>query len=86
MEVNEVDPSSGSSQNISVTTQKIVSEIKSLEKELEEIQISCSHPTYSIKNSPQSAESNFCLRKICDDCQAVLGYPNQEEINKWASS
>jgi hypothetical protein len=39
MEVNEVDPSLGSSQDISSTTNKIVNEIKLLEKELEEIPI-----------------------------------------------
>lgn len=86
MEVNEVDPSSGSSPNISSTTNKIVNEIKSLEKELEEIQNSCYHPSYSIKNPPHSGEGSFYLRKICDDCQLVLGYPSQEEIKNWASS
>jgi hypothetical protein len=86
MEVNESD--SGSSQNpdISVTTQKIVKEIKSLEKELETIQDSCDHPSSSIKNSPAKGESSFCLRKICDKCQAVVGYPNPDEINTWVSS
>lgn len=86
MEVSEVDPSTGPSQDISSTTNKIVNEIKSLEKELEEIQKNCLHPSYSIKNSPQSGEGSFYLRKICDDCQLILGYPNQDEIKNWASS
>ena len=86
MEVNEVDPLLGSSQDISSTTNKIVNEIKLLEKELEEIQKSCTHSSYTIKNSPQSGEGTFYLRKICDSCQLVLGYPNQEEIKNWASS
>lgn len=86
MEINEVDSSSSPSQDISGTTKKIVNEIKTLEKELEAIQNSCQHLNYSVKNSPNSNDGSFCLRKICDDCQSILGYPSQEEINKWASS
>lgn len=86
MEVDEVNSSPNPSSDISGTAKKIVGEIKSLEKELEEIQNSCPHESYSIKNSPQTIESSFCLRKICDECQAVLGYPSPEEVNKWASS
>jgi hypothetical protein len=86
MEVIESDSTSDQPQDISKSTQKIVNEIKTLEKELEEIQNSCSHSNYSIKNSPQGPENGFCLRRICDACQAVLGYPTQEEINKWMSS
>jgi hypothetical protein len=86
MEISESDSVSGQSQDISITTQKIVNEIKSLEKELESLQNSCSHSNYTIKNSPQGPENGFSLRRICDVCQAVLGYPTQEETNKWTSS
>ena len=86
MEVSESDSSSSQNQEISITTQKIVKEIKSLEKELEEIQNSCSHLKYSIKNSPMGADNSFSLKRICDCCQLDIGYPTQEEINKWMNS
>lgn len=86
MEIDEVGSESGQEKDISTTAQKIVSEIKSLEKELESIQESCTHPSSSIKNSASNGESSFCLRRICDTCQAVVGYPSTEEINKWVGS
>ena len=86
MEANEVDSTKSQNQDISSTTKKIVNEIKSLEKELMEIQESCSHPSYTIKNSQSTGDSGFCLRKICDECQAVVGYPSPEEINQWTKS
>jgi hypothetical protein len=81
MEINASGTESGHPQDVSASAQKIVSEIKSLEKELEIIQSTCIHPTYSIKDSP--FENSFSLRRICDQCHAVIGYPNTEEINKW---
>jgi hypothetical protein len=86
MEANESDSSSSQHQEISSTTQKIVNEIKVLEKELEEIQNSCFHQRYSFKNCPSGSDNAFSLRKVCEDCQLEIGYPNQEEINKWVSS
>ena len=86
MEANESDSSSSQPQEISSTTQKIVNEIKALEKELEGIQTSCNHQKHSLKNCPSGSDNTFSLRKVCDDCQLEIGYPSQEEINKWVSS
>jgi len=86
MEANESDSTSSQPQEISSTTQKIVNEIKALEKELEGIQTTCSHQRNSLKNCPTGSDNTFSLRKVCDDCQLEIGYPSQEEINKWVSS
>lgn len=86
MEANESDSTSSQPQEISSTTQKIVNEIKALEKELEVIQTTCSHQRNSLKNCPTGSDNTFSLRKVCDDCQLEIGYPSQEEINKWVSS
>jgi hypothetical protein len=86
MEANESDSSPGQHQEISSTTQKIVNEIKSLERELEEIQNSCQHQKYSIKNCPSGSDKSFSLKRVCDSCQMDIGYPTQEEINKWMNS
>ena len=86
MEANESGSSQSQPQEISSTTQKIVSEIKALEKELGGIQSSCSHPKYSLKNCPSGSDNTFSLRKVCDECQLEIGYPSPDEINKWVSS
>jgi hypothetical protein len=86
MEANESGLASSQHQEISSTTQKIVNEIKALEKELEGIQSSCIHQKYSLKNCPIGSDNTFSLRKVCEDCQLEIGYPSQEEINRWVSS
>tara|TARA_A100001037_G_scaffold303765_1_gene338629 strand:- start:2955 stop:3164 length:210 start_codon:yes stop_codon:yes gene_type:complete len=47
--------------------------IKDLEKELEEIQKTCNHEEFSIDLLDNS------LIKRCKNCDAFLGYPNDEE-------
>lgn len=73
-------------QEISSNTKKIVEEIKSLEKELEEIQSSCLHNSYVIKNCPYGPEKSFSLRRVCEVCQMEVGYPSQEEILNWSKT
>jgi hypothetical protein len=62
--------------------QRIEEEIKSLEKNLGEIQNVCPHPKYSVKGV------GFPLspKRICDLCHLDLGYPSQEEMDKWIES
>lgn len=86
MEENESSSSSSQPQEVSNTTQRIVEEIKSLEKELEEIQNSCIHSKYSLKNCPHGADKAFSLKKVCDICQMEIGYPSPDEISQWVNS
>ena len=55
-------------QEISSNTKKIVEEIKSLEKELEDLQNACLHNSYIVKNCPSGPEKSFNLRKIILAC------------------
>ena len=55
---------------------KIKSEIKSLKKEIEDIQSKCAHIEYSLKFD----EDGKSLRKICNNCDQILGYPNEQEL------
>lgn len=82
MEVSETDPEPSHPQDLPVSAQKIIEEIKSLEKELSELQESCSHPKYTIRN----CQNSFSLKRICDVCQSDLGYPTQQETDKWMNS
>ena len=65
--------------------QEIKDSIRSLEKELEDIQSSCQHKEYSIKNC-QSETRGFSLRRVCKKCSKEIGYPTQEETDSWAAS
>jgi peptidoglycan hydrolase CwlO-like protein len=65
--------------------QEIKKTIKELEKEVESIQGECLHNEYEVKNCPTENKS-FCLKKVCKNCHKDLGYPSQEEINKWTQN
>ena len=82
MEVSETDSEPSHPQDLPVSAQKIIEEIKSLEKELSELQESCLHPKYTIRN----CQNSFSLKRICDVCQSDLGYPTQQEKDKWMNS
>jgi len=62
---------------------KLKEDIKSLEKELKEIQGSCNHPDYKLMNCP-SEFSTFSLKKVCVTCDKEIGYPSQQEVDSWA--
>jgi len=62
----------------------IKNSIKELEKELETIQKDCLHHEYEIKNCPTNT-STFSLKKVCRNCSKEIGYPSQDEVDKWAS-
>jgi hypothetical protein len=77
MEVSEIDPESGHPQDSPVSAQKIIEEIKSLEKELIGIQESCSHPKYTVKNCQDSStkeikERIFLLWKEINQVDFIL--------------
>ena len=55
---------------------KIKSEIKSLKKEIVDIQSRCTHSESIIKFD----EEGKSLRKICKSCDQILGYPNEQEL------
>ena len=55
---------------------KIKSEIKSLKKEIKEIQSKCTHSESSIKFD----DAGKSLRKICKNCEHILGYPTEQDL------
>ena len=81
---NQLEPSNPQGDK-STQTKKIKESIKSLEKELNEIQESCQHAEYKVANCPKE-NSGFSLKRVCKVCEKEIGYPSQEEIDNWASS
>ena len=53
----------------------IKTEIKSLEKKLVDIQEEGKHNGFIIK-----FESDNILRKVCNDCEKVIGFPSDQEL------
>jgi ElaB/YqjD/DUF883 family membrane-anchored ribosome-binding protein len=55
---------------------QIKKDIKSLTDDLEKIQSECKHENTEIKFM---SETNS-VKKVCKDCQYVIGYPTQQEL------
>ena len=86
MELNKSDFDFSNPQEVFNTTERIITNIKSLEKELEAIQSACPHPDYTVRNFNIHGSNNFSVKRVCDLCQADIGYPTQEEVNLWIKS
>jgi len=86
MELNKSDFDFSNPQEVFNTTDRIITNIKSLEKELEAIQSACHHPDYTVKNFNIHGNNNFSVKRVCDLCQADIGYPTKEEVNLWIKS
>jgi len=57
--------------------------IKEKTKELEVVQNSCKHPEESVKIRDINPGGASDIRKYCDLCGHVLGYPNKQEMDNW---
>jgi DNA-directed RNA polymerase subunit M/transcription elongation factor TFIIS len=68
-------------------TQKVATllgERQKIEKEIEEIQKSCQHPTKSIKNVRERLDStSMVTRYVCDECSLIIGIPNNDELQNF---
>ena len=68
-------------------TQKVATllgERQKIEKEIEELQRSCQHPTKSIKNVRERLDStSMVVRWTCDTCFSIVGIPNNNELQNY---
>lgn len=62
---------------------KLEKSIKDQVKELQDIQYSCAHPKESIKIKDTNPGGASEVRKYCDLCGHVLGYPTKKELDDW---
>ena len=59
----------------------LLSSRRKIEKEIEEIQKLCQHPTKSIKNVRERLDSTAMVtRYVCDDCCLIVGIPNNDDL------
>ena len=55
-----------------------------IEKEIADLQKSCSHRKKSVKQVRERVDSSSpSIRYVCDECFIVLGYPTQQDIDKF---
>lgn len=54
-------------------------QIKNLKKEKEEIQSNCTHK----KTHAKFVEGTNTMRLFCKDCESMLGFPSQEQIDEF---
>ena len=52
-----------------------------ISKEIEDLQNMCGHKNKAIKSTKEhEASSGFVIRRICKDCNKIVGIPTQQEI------
>ena len=53
-------------------------------KEIEDLQKICKHTNKVIKSIKENEDSSTTvIRRICDDCEKIIGIPTQQEIYKF---
>ena len=57
---------------------KLLSEKWNIERKIEQIQADCKHENIVIKQVAD--ESSFTIRRVCESCGHIVGYPTSEEI------
>ena len=63
---------------------KLFEKRQKIEKEIEELQRSCQHPTKSIKNVRERLDSTtMVIRYVCDECYKIIGYPSSKDIDNY---
>ena len=60
---------------------KLLDNKRKIEKEIEDIQLNCSHYDKVIRHI-QTTSTSYNPRWICEDCNKLLGYPTDFELNK----
>ena len=62
----------------------LLGERQKIEKEIEDIQKACQHPTKSIKNVRERLDSQIMVtRYVCDKCSLIIGIPNNDELQNF---
>ena len=55
-----------------------------ISKEIKDLQKECKHPKRLVKSIQENEDSStFVIRWICSDCEAIVGIPNDEELNNF---
>ena len=62
----------------------LLEEKRKISKEIEDLQNKCNHLKKSIKSIKEHEVSSvFVFRWICNNCERVIGIPNEQELNSY---
>ena len=57
---------------------------RKISKEIENLQNECGHFKKSIKSTKENeVSSGFIIRRVCEDCNKIVGMPTQQELNEY---
>ena len=55
-----------------------------ISKEIEDLQNMCEHKNKVIKSTKENEDtSTFIIRRVCEDCNKIVGVPTQQEISEF---
>ena len=58
-----------------------------ISKEIEDLQNMCKHQNEIIKSTKEyEASSTTVIRRVCSDCDRIIGMPTQQEIFNYLSN
>jgi len=62
----------------------LIEKKRKISKEIDNLQNMCKHQNKVIKSTKEyEASSAFVIRRVCVDCDKVIGMPTQQEIFKY---
>ena len=56
---------------------QLLSDKRNIERKIEQIQADCKHDKIVIKQVAD--DSSFAIRRVCESCGQIVGYPSMEE-------
>ena len=63
--------------------EKFLSQKNKIERELRNIRDNCNHSKQTVKQVILGEGCQTSTRWVCDECAAVVGYPNESELKKF---
>ena len=60
---------------------KLLSDKWKIDREIEQIQANCKHENTVIKQVAD--ESSFAIRRVCESCGHIVGYPSSADTKKF---
>jgi hypothetical protein len=63
--------------------EKLLSQKNKIERELRNIRDNCNHSKQTIKQVILGEGCQTSTRWVCNECAAVVGYPNESELKKF---
>ena len=59
----------------------LIEKKRKISKEIEDLQNMCEHKNKVTKSTKEyEASSTFVIRRVCEDCNKIVGVPTQQEI------